>query len=144
MDSLHSKLSERQLERETKSAEQLRQFAHIMSLALSAISLYLLIKRRQAGFIWCGLSIVLFVIGECAPQRLARFERIWTKFGDVLGSIVTPIILLIAYALVMVPIGFFLRLRGKDLLQLTIDKSAESYWQRWDASGPGSRPNLPY
>ena len=46
----------------------------------------------------------------------------------LLGSIVAPIVMALVYFITVLPIGLIMRLLGKDLLKLKLDKSAKSYW----------------
>ena len=46
----------------------------------------------------------------------------------VLGFIMSHIILALVYYLVLTPIGFFMRILGKDPLTLKSDPNADSYW----------------
>ena len=49
------------------------------------------------------------------------------KFGSILGNIISPIIMGIIYFGVVTPTGFFLKIFGKDILNLKTKKS-ETYW----------------
>lgn len=49
------------------------------------------------------------------------------KFGLILGNIISPIIMGIIYFGVVTPTGFFLKIFGKDILNLKTNKS-ETYW----------------
>ena len=42
----------------------------------------------------------------------------WIKFGELLGVIIAPVIMGLVYFLVVLPIGIFMRVLGKDLLKL--------------------------
>ena len=57
------------------------------------------------------------------PQTLIFPNKIWFKFGLLLGSVVAPIILGILYFITVVPTGLIMRLLGKDLLNQKMAKS---------------------
>ena len=40
------------------------------------------------------------------------------------------LILFILFYIVITPIGFFLRIAGKDFLNLRTDKNSDSYWEK--------------
>ena len=52
----------------------------------------------------------------------------------ILGSIISPIVMGIIFFLVVTPIGFILRILGKDLLNKKYDKEKETYWIKRDTS----------
>jgi hypothetical protein len=58
------------------------------------------------------------------------------RLGWVLGKIVSPIVLGALFFLAVLPMGLFMRLRGKDLLRLKMDPSAKSYWIERTPPGP--------
>ena len=54
-------------------------------------------------------------------------NKIWFKFGLLLGRIVSPLVMVIIFFLVVTPIGLLMRILNKDLLNLKFNKS-KSYW----------------
>ena len=50
-----------------------------------------------------------------------------SKFGELLGKIISPIVMGVVYFIIITPIGFFVRLLGKDLLNIKFSKK-DSYW----------------
>jgi hypothetical protein len=62
------------------------------------------------------------------PNVLSLPNKLWFKFGIVLGSIIAPIIMALVYFLTVLPTGFIMRLLGKDLLKQKLDKKDKSYW----------------
>ena len=63
-----------------------------------------------------------------APGALTWPNRAWTKCGEGLHSITSPIALLLDYVVGVVPVGLLLRVLGKDPLRLKFVPSAETYW----------------
>ena len=49
------------------------------------------------------------------------------KFGELLGKIISPIVMGIVYFFVITPIGLLMRLMGKDLLKTKFNDS-KTYW----------------
>lgn len=74
------------------------------------------------------LSAVFLLLAFVAPQVLALPNKLWFKFGLLLGSIVAPIVMAFVYFVTVVPTGLIMRLLGKDLLKQKLDKNAKSYW----------------
>lgn len=88
--------------------------------------------------IWVGLAVVMLVLALAAPKVLAPFNWVWTKFGLLLHAIVSPTILGIVFYVCITPIGFLMRLSGKDPLRLRHEPEAESYWIKRIPPGPQS------
>ena len=61
-------------------------------------------------------------------KLLTPLNKLWVKFGMILGSIVAPIIMGVVFFLVVTPIGLVMRIMGKDLLNKKYDKKKKTYW----------------
>ena len=55
-------------------------------------------------------------------------NKLWFKFGMILGAIVTPIVMGLIFFLIVTPIGLIMRIMGKDLLNKKYDKEKNTYW----------------
>ena len=53
--------------------------------------------------------------------------NLWIKFGEILGKIIAPIIMMIVFFIVLTPLSFIIKLFGKDLLKIKFVKN-NSYW----------------
>ena len=76
------------------------------------------------------ISIIFFILGVINSKLLTPLNKLWFKFGILLGSIVSPIIMGIVYFLVVTPTGIIMRLSGKNLLQMKKIKSVSTYWTK--------------
>ena len=63
---------------------------------------------------------------------LTPLNKLWFKFGLFLGKIVSPIVMGVIFFFVVTPIGLFMRLLGKDLLNLKFNSSSKTYWMLRD------------
>ncbi len=73
------------------------------------------------------VSVIFLVLGLLNSKLLQPLNIIWTKFGELLGKIIAPIVMGIIYFFIVTPIGIFMRLIGKDLLKIKFIK-INSYW----------------
>jgi hypothetical protein len=73
------------------------------------------------------------------PRLLTPLNRFWTRLGLVLQRVVSPVILGIMFFLVFTPMGFVMRLLGKDPLRLRFDRQLASYWV--ERTPPGPKPD---
>jgi hypothetical protein len=84
-----------------------------------------------------GVGAILLVLGLVAARLLAPLNRAWTKLGLVLFKVVNPVVMLLIYALTIVPIGLAMRACGCDPLRLKRPAGADtSYWIKRDPPGP--------
>ena len=73
------------------------------------------------------LSIFFLVITFLKRDLLKPLNKIWIKFGELLGKIIAPIVMASIFFFVLTPISIIVRLCGKDLLKLK-DSKENSYW----------------
>ena len=59
---------------------------------------------------------------------LTPLNKAWIKFGELLGRVIAPIVMLVIFFSILTPIGLLLKFFGKDLLQIKNNKSIKSYW----------------
>ena len=105
-----------------------RSFGVIFAIIFFIISFWPVFSG-EALRIWSILvAIILLLISYLKPHILHPLNKIWFKFGLLLGAIIAPIIMGIIYFIVLTPTGLIMRLIGKDLLNKKINKSVKSYW----------------
>jgi predicted membrane metal-binding protein len=77
----------------------------------------------------CTAAAVFFLVaGFLTPALLRPINLVWLKFGLILHKIVNPIVMGLLFFVVFTPMGFIMRLAGKDPLKLKRDAAAPSYW----------------
>ena len=78
--------------------------------------------------IWSGIiSFIFLVLGLLNSRILTPLNKIWFKFGIILGKIISPVIMAIIFFLVVTPTGLIMRILGKDLLNLK-KTNKDTYW----------------
>ncbi|MEM1043221.1 MAG: SxtJ family membrane protein [Bacteroidota bacterium] len=90
----------------------------------------------STGFGSVGGTLAL--LGLAVPTVLRPVYRVWMGLAVVLGFAMTRVLLTLVFVLLVVPIGLALRLAGKDLLRLQLDREAKSYWLPRDPADPAS------
>lgn len=83
-----------------------------------------------------ALALIFLLLALFAPRLLGPLNQLWTKFGILLHSIISPIALGLLFFGVIMPIGLLMRLLAKDPLRLRFDKSATTYWVIRNPPGP--------
>jgi len=109
--------------------KDLRQFGIVLGMILGAFGSIHFLRHHQSAYKWFfSFSASSFIFGIFFPLKLKSVFTVFTKIAHVVGWINTRIILTAVYYVILTPIGLVMRIFGKDILSLKIDKSAESYW----------------
>jgi hypothetical protein len=87
-------------------------------------------------YYWFPLAALFAVFAYAAPGVLAPLNRLWAKFGHLLHTIISPLLLGILFYLCIVPIGLLMRLSGKDPMRRKFDPAEKSYWIVRTPPGP--------
>ena len=82
------------------------------------------------------ISIVFLLLGILNSKILTPLNKIWFKFGILLGNVIAPIVMSIIFFLVVTPTSLIMKLFGKDILGIKKNRS-KSYWI--EKSGPKSK-----
>jgi hypothetical protein len=86
---------------------------------------------------WWLVAAVLFALtGWLIPHWLRPLNRLWTKLGLLLAMVISPLVLAMLFYVCVTPIGWLMRLAGKDPLRLQYEPLAQTYWIRRDPPGP--------
>jgi hypothetical protein len=85
---------------------------------------------------WLACACFSLVLALAVPRLLAPFNWVWSKLGLLLHRIMSPIFLTVLFYGCIAPIGFLMRLTGKDPLRLKYEPAAESYWIARMPPGP--------
>ena len=73
--------------------------------------------RAVAGTVCASIGGVLLLLAAVAPRLLAGPHRAWLAFARVLGRVNSAIFLFLTFFLVLTPLGFVLRLFGRNELR---------------------------
>jgi len=105
-----------------------RSFGLVFAAVFLIIALYPMIRSGDIR-LWALVVAVLFVvICLVCPVVLRPLNVVWFKFGMFLASVIPPVVMAVIFFIVVTPTGLLLRLFGKDVLRLRLDRSKVSYW----------------
>ena len=104
-----------------------RSFGIVFFIVFLLIATYPLINNGELRIWSLILSLAFLILGLLNSKILYPLNKIWFKFGLLLGRIVSPLVMVIIFFLVVTPIGLLMRILNKDLLNLKFNKS-KSYW----------------
>jgi len=104
-----------------------KSFGVVFSIVFLIVALYPLINSEGLRIWALVVSIIFFLLAFLAPKILVFPNKLWFKFGLLIGSIVAPIVMAFVYFVTVLPTGLIMRLLGKDFKQ-KLDKNSKSYW----------------
>ena len=113
----------------------LRQF----SAAWLVFFLTLALKHHHsmAGYVLAGVAL-MGALGLVKPQAVRWLFVGATIAAFPIGWVVTYVVLLVMFYLVLTPLAFAFRWRGRDELQLKRQSGRESFWlERRETTEPG-------
>ena len=113
----------------TPDSRELRRFGlttGALIAALFGLLLPWLFHRPFHSWPWT-VAIILSGWALLLPAGLGPVYRVWMAIGHGLGWINSRIILGIMFYVLILPIGFIMRLLGKDPMQRRFDQQAKSY-----------------
>ena len=113
-----------------------RSFGIVFFIVFLIIAIYPLINNADLRIWSLVISIIFLILGLINSKFLTPLNKLWFKFGLLLGRLISPIIMGIIFFFVVTPIGLILRIFGKDVLNLKKNNS-KSYWIK--KNGPISK-----
>tara|TARA_B100000214_G_C23625238_1_gene471441 strand:- start:36 stop:419 length:384 start_codon:yes stop_codon:yes gene_type:complete len=113
-----------------------RSFGIVFFIVFLLIALYPLLNSKDVRIWSLIIALIFLVLGLFNSNILSPLNKIWFKFGIILGKIISPIIMGIIFFLVVTPIGLLMRVFRKDILNLKY-RDVKSYWI--EKTGPESK-----
>ena len=113
-----------------------RSFGIVFFVVFLIIATYPLLNDGSIKILFFIISFIFLILGLVNSKILTPLNKIWFKFGLLIGKIVSPFIMSLIFFLVVTPTGLFMRLLNKDLLNLKYNND-KSYWIK--KSGPKSQ-----
>ena len=104
-----------------------RSFGILFSIVFAIIAFWPTINGNPLRLWSIPISVIFLVLGLLNSKLLNPLNIVWVKFGELLGRIIAPIVMALIYFIIVTPIGLFMRLIGKDLLNIKFSKS-NTYW----------------
>lgn len=109
-----------------------RNFGIVFFVFFIIVSVWLFFKNGEF-IIWpLIVAVVFLILGLTNSKLLTPLNKVWNKFGILLGNFMAPIVMGIIFFLVVTPTSLILRIMGKDLLRLKKNKDKKTYWMHKD------------
>ena len=105
-----------------------RKFGFFFTVVFLVASTYFYMKANAIGFYtFGGLAIIFLLITIIKAEILLPLNKLWMSLGHLIGIFVSPIVLGFIFFGIFTPIGFMMRIFGRDELQLKFQER-RSYW----------------
>ena len=105
-----------------------KSFGIVFFIVFLIIGLYPLINQDGIRIWALIVSLIFLILGLINSNLLTPLNKLWIKFGILLGNIISPVVLGIIFFLVVLPTGLLMRLIKKNFLGIKFDKNLKSYW----------------
>ena len=115
-----------------------RSFGIVFFVVFLIISIWPLLDEKELRYWSLIVSIIFLILGILKSNILTPLNKVWFKFGILLGHIISPIIMALIFFLVVTPISFIMRIFGKDILNLKKNNNS-SYWIKKDKQSDSMR-----
>ena len=104
-----------------------RSFGLLFFVVFFLIGIWPLFKENDYRLWSLIISIIFLILGLLNSKLLKPLNNLWIKFGEILGKIIAPIVMMIVFFIVLTPLSFIVKLFIKDLLKIKFIKN-KSYW----------------
>lgn len=106
-----------------------RSFGFTFTVVFALLAAFLWWRQLPGQMAMLAAAALMFVATLAAPDRLMPLNALWMRFGNLLHSIVNPLVTGVMYFLAVTPMGIVIRLSGRDALRRKLDPDAPTYWQ---------------
>jgi hypothetical protein len=104
-----------------------KSFGLVFFIVFLFVSLLPLFKDGNIRIWALMLAIIFLILGLLNSSILKPLNKIWFKFGILLGNLISPIVMGIVFFAVVTPTAIIMRIFGKNLLGLK-NSNKKSYW----------------
>jgi hypothetical protein len=105
-----------------------RSFGWLFAVIFLCLALWPLRHGDRIRPLFLALGGIILLITLVRPALLHGPNLMWGKLSLILARVTTPIITGILFYLAFTPIATIIRCMGKDLLALSLDPNAKTYW----------------
>jgi len=108
-----------------------KSFGLVFVAVFLIIALWPLLNGNEIRIWSICISLIFLFLTIIKSTILTPLNKIWNKFGLLLGTIISPLVMAAVFFLVVTPTAYIMRLRRKDLLN-KLYSNKPSYWIKRD------------
>lgn len=109
-----------------------KSFGLFFAIIFFGISFWPLINGNSIRYWSLFLAIILLIVSLLVPKILRPLNFLWFKFGLLLGTIVSKIVLAVIFFLIVTPTSIIMKLFMNNFFRLKSEKLLNSYWEKYD------------
>ncbi|MCB1733548.1 MAG: hypothetical protein H6981_03775 [Gammaproteobacteria bacterium] len=107
-----------------------RSFGLLFTIVFCVLAIWRYMRHDAwSPYLLIAIALVFLALGLANSNLLTPLNRLWMRFGELLGMIVSPIVLGVIYFILIAPIGIGMRLFGRDPMNRTMEPNAQTYWE---------------
>ena len=111
------------------SANEVRKFGVTLAVALALLSALFLWRQKSCYWYFLILSSVFLFLSLFFPAVLKPVRKLWMTLSNIMGWVMTRVILIFLFYAVVTPTALLIRVLNKDILNIKFAKnSLDSYW----------------
>ena len=104
-----------------------RSFGIVFFIVFLIIAIYPILNQENIRIWSLSVSIIFLILGLINSFVLTPLNKLWFKFGILLGKVVSPLVMGLIFFFVVTPIALIMRMLKKDILNLKLSEK-NSYW----------------
>jgi len=106
-----------------------KKFGFFFTVVFLIIASYFFLSDRiLISYVFFVFTAILLLITFINEHALLPLNKLWMRFGHLIGIIISPIVLGVIFFGIFTPYSLLMRLFGRDELKLKLVKS-RSYWK---------------
>jgi membrane-bound ClpP family serine protease len=113
-----------------ESQSDLKKLGLTLGIFLLLIAVILFLVGKSSYPVWGIIGLIFILSALLFPGVLKPFNKIWMSLAIILGWIMTRVILSILFYVALTSLRFIAMVFNKRFLNLKIDKSADTYWEK--------------
>jgi hypothetical protein len=125
-----------------ENPKEWRKSTLLTMLGLAILSSLLRWRKHLPVNYWHDLLVLLGLVAICAmlqPRWFRGWYRLSLRLGFYSSQFIGRCVLMVFFIVIITPLGFVLRLAGKDSLQLKRPQNATTCWHRSKDCSPLDR-----
>jgi len=104
-----------------------KSFGIVFFIFFSIVSVFPLLKDENIRIWSLIIAIIFLILGLLNSKILTPLNKIWFKFGILLSSFVSPVVMGIVFFGIVTPTSLIMKVLGKNLLNLK-KGNKKTYW----------------
>ena len=105
-----------------------KKFGNFFTIVFIIVASYFYFnKSLNLSYIFGVVAAVFILVTILKDDLLLPLNRLWMRFGLLIGMIIGPVVLGLIFFTLFTPVAIFMRLFGRDELHLKYKKKS-SYW----------------